>query len=194
MSLKNKFGRDTLQVYVRDLLSLVLNNALKGKEKTSIARLYDKLETQMRALETLGVTTDKCAAMLFTLVESSLPEELLRAWQRASTKGGAQDSKGRLTKLMEFLCAEVESEERLSMAVAGFSLQSDSEKTKRVENKVEYSRDIPTATKSEIIVECIFCKNNHESHECFKAKKMTLTVRRDIAKLLLQLFKMWSQF
>jgi len=47
--------------------------------------IYDKLETQLRALETLGVTTDMCAAMLFPLVESSLPEETLRIWQRTMT-------------------------------------------------------------------------------------------------------------
>jgi len=35
----------------------------------SLMSIYDKLETQLRALETLGVTTDMCAAMLFPLVE-----------------------------------------------------------------------------------------------------------------------------
>lgn len=81
-SLKNRFGRDELQVevYVRELLKLVLQNALKSSEKICLASLYDKIESQLRALETLGVTTDMCAAMLFPLVESSLPEETLRAW------------------------------------------------------------------------------------------------------------------
>lgn len=99
-SLKNRFGRDELQVevYVRELLSLVLNNVVRGKDKVSLVSLYDRLETHMRALETLGVTSDKCAAMLFPLVESSLPEDILRIWQRShaasSAKGGTNQHGG----------------------------------------------------------------------------------------------------
>ncbi|XP_011858322.1 PREDICTED: uncharacterized protein LOC105555891 [Vollenhovia emeryi] len=80
-SLKNRFGRNDLlvEVYVREMLKLVLNKT-KASSHTSLSRIYDRLETQMRALESLGVTTDMCAAMLYPLVESSLPEDLLRVW------------------------------------------------------------------------------------------------------------------
>ncbi|GFX61625.1 integrase catalytic domain-containing protein [Trichonephila clavipes] len=44
--------------------------------------LYDNLEQQIRALATLGVTTDKCACLLYPLVESCIPEDLLRVFQR----------------------------------------------------------------------------------------------------------------
>lgn len=85
----------------------------------SLPSLYDKLETHIRSLESLGVTSDKCAAMLYPLVESSLPEEVLRAWQRTTTKP-LNDAEGRLKALLLFLEHEVESEERISMAVSGF--------------------------------------------------------------------------
>jgi len=80
-NMKSRFGRDKLQVeiYVREMLKLGLQNAMKPSGKTQIARLYDRIESHLRALEMLGVTTDKCAAMLFPLVKSSLPGELLRA-------------------------------------------------------------------------------------------------------------------
>lgn len=65
---------------MRELLGLVLQNATKNDKKLLLSTIYDKLESYIRALETLGVTTDKCAAMLYPLVESSLPEEVLRAW------------------------------------------------------------------------------------------------------------------
>lgn len=83
-SLKNRFGREDVIVefYVRELLSLVLQNAVKGSKKPFLASIYDEVEGYVRGLETLGVTTDRCAAMLYPLVESSLPEEVLRAWQR----------------------------------------------------------------------------------------------------------------
>ncbi|GFW88519.1 uncharacterized protein TNCV_3552881 [Trichonephila clavipes] len=40
------------------------------------------IEAQLRALESFGVTKEKYAAMLFPLVESCLPAEILRAWER----------------------------------------------------------------------------------------------------------------
>ena len=66
----------------------------KGKE-ISISNIYDKISAHVRALETLGVTTNNCATMLYPLVESSLPEEILRTWQRStlsteSTADGGQ--------------------------------------------------------------------------------------------------------
>ena len=36
----------------------------------------------MKSLATLGLTSDKFAVTLFPIVESYLPEELLRVWQR----------------------------------------------------------------------------------------------------------------
>ena len=78
-SLKSRFGKNEMlvEVCVPELLKLVLNNALLPKDKVSLASIYDRLETHTRSLESLGVTTDTCTAMLYPLVESSLPEELL---------------------------------------------------------------------------------------------------------------------
>lgn len=55
-SLQSRFGKKDLLIeyYVRELLKLVLN---KNREST-LMTIYDKLETHMRALESLGVTTD----------------------------------------------------------------------------------------------------------------------------------------
>jgi len=122
-SLESRFGKKYLLIeyYVRELLKLVLNKS----KYMSLMSIYDKLETQLRALETLGVTTDMCAAMLFPLVESSLPEETLRIWQRTMTPVTRQadetvvnlTAKDRLINLMTFLGREVENEERIQMAM-----------------------------------------------------------------------------
>lgn len=81
--LKNRFGREDVlvEVYVREMLKLVLNRT-KASNHIFLSRIYGRLETQLRALESLGVTTDMCASMLYPLVESSLPEDLLSVWQR----------------------------------------------------------------------------------------------------------------
>ncbi|XP_024871127.1 uncharacterized protein LOC112454128 [Temnothorax curvispinosus] len=132
MSLKNRFGRDYIIVefYVRELLGLVLQNALRGNKKSSLASIYDKVECCIRALETLGVTMDKCADMLYPLVESSLPEEVLRAWQRSGQReaiggNGQRETTDRLEKLLKFLQIEVENEERINMALTGFRSSTD---------------------------------------------------------------------
>ena len=190
VSLKNRFGRDDLlvEVYVRELLRLVLQNAVKPNESIRLSSLYDKIESHLRALETLGVATDKCAAMLFPLVESSLPEELLRAWQRSTSvsNGNAENAaKDRLTRLIDFLRSEVENEQRISMAMNGFSLNA--QKSKKTKPRSETHKDIPTAmglltTKPVKNITCIFCGSEHESAECDKARKMSFFERRKIIK------------
>lgn len=197
-SLKNRFGREDIQieVYVRELLQLVLQNAMSPGKNVVLSSLYDKIESHLRALESLGVTTDKCAAMLFPLVESSLPEELLRVWQRSSFNSssshdtmGADKSKNKLTQLIKFLEEEVENELRISMAVEGFNFQeknnTDGYKQKR--DKPRSHKDVPSATgllatknKSK---SCLFCSaKDHESANCEQAKKMSLAERQGVVK------------
>ena len=60
-SLKNRFGRNDLLIefYVRELLGLVLKNAIQGNKKMSLIKIYDKVDSYIRALDSLGVTTEK---------------------------------------------------------------------------------------------------------------------------------------
>ena len=80
-AMKQRFGREEIliEVYVRELLQIVLINASNSKSKLTLSSLYNKLSSHLRALSSLGVTTEKCAAMLYPLVESCLPEEVLMA-------------------------------------------------------------------------------------------------------------------
>ncbi|GFT27657.1 DUF1758 domain-containing protein [Trichonephila clavipes] len=50
--LKEHFGQDSLlvQIFVRDLLSLVMKNAVPGRLDTNLAALYDSLESKLKAL------------------------------------------------------------------------------------------------------------------------------------------------
>ena len=195
--LKNRFGRDDIVVefYVRELLGLVLQNAMSNGKKASLSSLYDKVESNIRALNTLGVTTDKCAAMLYPLVESSLPEHVLRAWQRnghreenqEAENNGERGNKDRLTQLLEFVRKEVENEERIDMALSGFKVSSDQDATKKNKGKSEPTKNVPSATalltaKDDRVVICIFCKGKHDSLSCETARKLSLDERRDIVK------------
>ncbi|KAF2897422.1 hypothetical protein ILUMI_08748, partial [Ignelater luminosus] len=83
--LKERFGREKIliEVYVRDLLKLVIKNA---KDTTELI-----------------VTSDKCAEILYPVVEPCLPKDILMTWQKNSSY--EED----LEKIVEFLKKEVNS-------------------------------------------------------------------------------------
>ncbi|GFY44841.1 DUF1758 domain-containing protein [Trichonephila inaurata madagascariensis] len=79
------------------------------------------LETKLRALESIGRTKEKCADFLEPLVESCLPENILRAWERRISESTDDATSQRsLEKLMCFLRHEVELEEMIRLAREGF--------------------------------------------------------------------------
>ncbi|GFT26505.1 uncharacterized protein TNCV_3603551 [Trichonephila clavipes] len=121
--LKIRFGREDLlvQIYVQDLLSLIMKNAIAGRN-SNIASLHDMLETKLRALESLGRTKEIFADFLEPLVESCLPESVLRAWERSRVLEDKDDSTSQrsLEKLMCFVSHEVESKEMINLAREGF--------------------------------------------------------------------------
>ena len=201
-SLTDRFGRNELLVecYMRELLGLVLQNALKGSGKSSLSlsTLYDKLETYVNSLESLGVGPEKSAAILYPFVESAISEEILRAWQRtdksaAADNDGNCNTKDLLMQLIKFLRTEVRSEERIEMARAGFGIPSDRDNTKKHQNKGKPSErssekfnNSPSASAlltTEKTVSCIFCNmNNHVSRDCLKARKLSIIERKDKLK------------
>ncbi|GFT76198.1 DUF1758 domain-containing protein [Trichonephila clavipes] len=108
--LQERFGREDLlvQIYVRDLLSMVMRNAATGHSKTDLPALYDELEAKILAVESLGRTQDKYGEFLSTLVESCLPEDILLAFERSKNFKEGTPGEGRTLKLlMNFLKQEV---------------------------------------------------------------------------------------
>ncbi|GFX51706.1 DUF1758 domain-containing protein [Trichonephila clavipes] len=122
--LKMRFGQEDvlIQVYVKELLKLVLQNT--EVKKVNLCSLCEEIEAQLRALESLGVTKEKYAAMQFPMVESCLPAEILRAWERYVGYSLDESGKKDLDSLMKFLSTEVSSEDRIKLASNSF----DSEK------------------------------------------------------------------
>ncbi|GFT65031.1 integrase catalytic domain-containing protein [Trichonephila clavipes] len=78
-------------------------------EKFSLTSLYDKLDSHLRELETLGLTTDKCVSILYPMVESCFPADFLKAWNR-------KEKSYRVTEVLEGP-QEEPSEENLTMTV-----------------------------------------------------------------------------
>ncbi|GFR32698.1 transposable element Tc1 transposase [Trichonephila clavata] len=117
-----QFGRNDLliEVYIRDLLALV-----NSKSYIKLTDLYNKLGSYLRALETLGVTTSNYAAMLYPVVETCLPVEILKAWDRYRLNREVKEDpvlikEKVLENLMSFLRHEVEGEEHRVLAETAF--------------------------------------------------------------------------
>ncbi|UYV67071.1 hypothetical protein LAZ67_4003814, partial [Cordylochernes scorpioides] len=150
-ALKQRYGQKDLlvEIYVRELLKLMMANVkTPPDERRSVAKLYDKLETQLRSLESLGVDTKENTEWLFPMIESCLPEDVLVAWQRSplnncdASKNSNSNSSSRLNNLLDFLRREVEGKERRLLARRGFEGSSPKEKLR---NKFKQNTNIPTA-------------------------------------------------
>lgn len=191
-ALKEEFGNEDmlLQVYVRELLKLVITN-VNSKQKIPLESLVLQLDTHLRALETLRLEDADPATWLFPLVESSLPEEILLTWQRSplscQSKMHVEDSenddddekkkKTRLDYLMDFLKKEVSIKKRITLAQGGFQEQSRKKHDKKIK-----SDKVPTLAGFHISDKdaCIFCEKNHPSQECFTAMRMTMEQKKKI--------------
>ncbi|UYV82365.1 hypothetical protein LAZ67_21001798 [Cordylochernes scorpioides] len=185
-ALKQRYGQKDLlvEIYVRELLKLMMANVrTPPDERRSVAKLYDKLETQLRSLESLGVDIKENTAWLFPMIESCLPEDVLVAWQRSplnnydASKNSDSNSSSRLKNLLDFLRREVEGEERRLLARRGFEGSSPKEKLR---NKFKQNSDIPTAAGlfSAKEMGCLFCENNHQSKDCITAQSMPFKDKR----------------
>ncbi|GFW34281.1 uncharacterized protein TNCV_220071 [Trichonephila clavipes] len=154
--------------------------------KISMTSLYDKLESYLRALETLGVTTEKCASILYPMVESCFQKDFLKPWNRSATSRASTDAKERLTNLMTFLKAETEGEERINLAMAGFGLGVDENRQSFKKVRDFTMKNIPSAANLLITAlkvvkkECDFCTGKHSSRDCFQVQKMSLAERHTI--------------
>ncbi|UYV74112.1 hypothetical protein LAZ67_11002145 [Cordylochernes scorpioides] len=196
--IKSRFGEDEMlvEIYVRDLLQNVLQN-VRAEGKMSVVKHYDRLETQLRALETLGVARDKFAAMLYPLVESALPEDTLRVWERSQYTVSGRGVQDKLTQLMTFSKTEVKGECRVNMAKAAFKIDNNQDAKDDRSNRKSLSKKnngskMPTATDlanttqiantSQMRNNCIFCGNGHPSQECYSGQRMHLPEKKDKAK------------
>ncbi|GIX75932.1 endonuclease [Caerostris extrusa] len=164
-----RFGNQEIltEIYVRELLKLITQNVhSQGKDKLPLMSLFDKIESHIRALESLGVNQNSNAAWLYPMVESCLFAELIRVWQRSvlfNAKGP------RLSNLLEFLQKEVEGEQRVKLARSGFDISPSSREEHPKESKLKNKKPFmsPASLVATKEINCVFCRKSHESKECF---------------------------
>ncbi|GFS92077.1 integrase catalytic domain-containing protein [Nephila pilipes] len=167
-SLTERYGRKELLIdfYVRELLKLVLNNATK-KKQDSLSSLYNKLSTQLRALSSLGVTTDQCGVILYPLVESSLPTHILRSFERQRKNIDSEQSISTLDAIVPFLKSEVQSEEKIKLSRSEILPYE-----RECKHLAESQSTLPSA--AELFIQesrdtCAFCFKVHANRFCKRA-------------------------
>ncbi|KAF2879705.1 hypothetical protein ILUMI_26468 [Ignelater luminosus] len=139
--------------------------------------------------------------MLFPLIESSRPEQLLRAWQRSPEYTGGRGKSNnddpnqsplekRLESLLCFLKGEVEGEQRILLASESFELRSvlsnggnkNPDRNQQRHMQKTFEQKVPTAAGlvNCNVVACIFCQGSHESTLCFKAQAFTFDRKKEL--------------
>lgn len=153
------------------------------QNKPVISSMYDKLIGHLRSLESLGVTVEQSTLFLYPMVESSLPEDIIIAWQRSQLyeRDGSEElpPKGNLDYLMEFLRQEVEREEQRNLMKNGFFESKEKSTTKK---QTTYATVAGLHVNSNSKPMCGFCGKNHPSQVCYSAKAMSLDERWKVIK------------
>ncbi|XP_035712075.1 uncharacterized protein LOC110855479 [Folsomia candida] len=183
-ALKERYGKEDILV---DLYTRELAQFLFEKEKLSLEKFYDRLQTQLQALESLGVKSERDTLFLRPIIETSLPKEIFNAWYRSPLyqEDGAKVNppKSRLDYLMQFLRQEVGREAKLKMFIGGDS--SGKSKKEKYENHGKKKDSIPTAAGLLVAQSsnCVFCsKSNHPSTECYRADRMSWSEKSDLIR------------
>ncbi|GFS41340.1 integrase catalytic domain-containing protein [Trichonephila inaurata madagascariensis] len=169
-----------------------------AKNKSDLSSLYDKLQTRIRALDSLGLTKDKYLDILFPLVESALPVDAVKLWERQRYLSTEKNQgKTDLDLLMEFIKNEVDSEFRVKTAREIFhpdkvnnkkNVNQYSESKAVVSTACElltandYSKSIDNCRKFKKFGNCIFCDKLRASESCNEMSNMNLELKKDILK------------
>ncbi|UYV75229.1 hypothetical protein LAZ67_12002992 [Cordylochernes scorpioides] len=171
-----------LQVYVRELLKLVIESA-SGKKKLSFHELYYKIQSYLGSLKSLNLESASPDTWLYPLVESCLSDELLLAWQRSQFIKLDVEHQTRLDQLMDFLEREILIQQNIQLAKSGFQIAETSDQERR-KGFYKKKNDIPTVTglQQMELGGCIFCEKKHASQNCFAAKNMSLEEKRKVIR------------
>ncbi|UYV76800.1 hypothetical protein LAZ67_14002056 [Cordylochernes scorpioides] len=177
--LKERFWLDNMliKVYVRDLMWLVIRSA--QEKKVNLKDLVTKLNSQIRHLSMLGVTTDKGPNILYPCSSKSEDLESLMKFihrgvnqtkdrEMAYNKHSdalAQPTPGKIdTKKRSF-------NERREIATTSGFMHSNISPTMREKFK------------------CIFCDNGHPSQDFRKGMKMSMDQKNEEIKIYKRCFK-----
>ncbi|XP_021958596.1 uncharacterized protein LOC110854470 [Folsomia candida] len=178
--LKCRFGDEKIlrQIYIRELLGLAINSAADSREDADVEELHDQLEGHLKSLESLGKVSDP-SELIYPLVESSLPQQVLLRWQNSNLRVREKKS--------EFLRLEAHNPKERKFVLSTFR-QSPVKNREKVNVYAESEcEDFSTAaglySSHQAEQRCVFCgKSNHKSQKCYKAQTLPLEEKKILVK------------
>ncbi|XP_054717257.1 uncharacterized protein LOC129226651 [Uloborus diversus] len=191
--LKSRFGQKNLLINAH-LGSLLNITPIKNTSDTnSLRKLYDKAETEIRNLESLGINSESYGNLLTPIILKVLPSELTLEFSRKN-KSDNWDLKA----LLEFLGEEIQSRERAQSFHSPIKEKQNSthplqERNRGASGSKSFTRDTFRKQKSynssaaELLVnhtvassKCVFCGSNlHDSVSC---DSVSIEMKRDYLK------------
>ncbi|GBN33829.1 hypothetical protein AVEN_163312-1 [Araneus ventricosus] len=132
------------------------------------------------SIRALSRSKKKFADFLTPLVESCLPEGVLRAWERHRASSILnndaelpENSQRSLENLMAFLRQEINGEKMLNLAQFGFGCQGKVKREVVNSQRAEILSASSPISAAQGSIKCIFYSNFHPSQDCGKAVTMT---------------------
>ena len=123
-----------------------------------IRTLYDKLEANLRALDTLGISSSAYGDLLIPILIKKIPEELRLIITR-QFDGETWD----LGKILKSLKTELEARERIKFMSSNTSTSTSDQKPRQFRQPATASALISTNRSSP---SCTYCKGAHASVNC----------------------------
>ena len=161
--LKQRFSNKQLTVsfYMKKLLKLDRVNNIKNVN--SLRKLLDTVEIQIRSLENIGIDSLMYGSLLVPIILEKLPEELNLIISRKLNEDGTWDIKD----VFNILKAELRAREHINSSdlntlpfTASTFHSSDNSSNKYDKRNLNYKRNDSYSPV------CLFCENNHKSHQC----------------------------
>ena len=170
--LTERFGNKQLIIsaHMEALLKLKPVNSLSDVK--GIRSVLDKLEIQVRGLQSLGIDSTHYGALLIPIFMEKLPDELRLIVSR--------EHKGdwKLTSVMQAVKSEVEARERCALRASVERQSTAARKSYNSGNSNPTASALLSGTRGEF--NCLFCKGNHRASDCHVVTNVDQ--RRDILK------------
>ena len=181
--IKETYGKKEriIMSHVSKLLNLEVKENL---DKGSLRILFNKVQTHVRSLEVLGISSDQFSIFLVPIVLSKLSHHLRVEW-------GKYKQREDIKELLEYLSTQVQSLEDARQVEAAFAQEKEvvTKKKFNYSQHSSYKADInipkqATASALNTVTRkmCIFCpeSSDHWVDECSKAKSLPLAEVKEV--------------
>ena len=166
---QKRFGNDQLIISKHMETLLGVEAVQAAHDVAALRRMYDKVESNIRGLKSLGVTSQSYGALLAPVLQNKLPAELRLIINRELVENWDLD------KFMKILAEELEVRER---SIAGGRQESGDSKHQH-HHKKGHGTSASFMTGNQL-ANCVYCHQSHASEHC---RSVTETeARRQILK------------